>query len=182
VKKIIFYALVALFYISCSLEYDTSVSETLDESIPTSRLYGVKRVQVQGGQPRVSFEAREAVVWENREETELMEFVFKEYGSTRDIITTGQAEYLLISDNQDAIIEGQIYGYSLRNEASVEAEKLSWLDEKRELSSLGDTEVAITMDNGSLLVGKKFVADLYTNTTVFSSGVRGSLESGSQDE
>ena len=174
--------MIILLFFSCSLEYDSSVSESLDESIPTSRLFGVKRVQVQGSQPKVSFEAREAVVWEKREETELFEFVFKEFDNTRAVITSGEADYLLISDNNDATIKGNIYGYSLKNESSVKADHLAWLDEKRELSSLEDTTVTISMDNGSLLEGEGFIADLYTNTTIFSSRIGGYLESGSRDE
>jgi hypothetical protein len=182
VKKILFSVLIIFLNFSCSLDYDSSFSDSLDESIPTSRLYGVKRVQVQGGQPKVTFQAEEAIVWEKREETELIKFVFNEFGSGRDVITTGEAEYLLISDNNDAKIQGHIQGYSLRNEASVKAENLSWLDEKRELSSMEESRVTIMMDNGSLLEGAGFVADLYTNTTIFSYGIGGSLESGSKDE
>ena len=172
-----------IFSISaCSLEYEDSMAETLDESIPTSRLYEVKRVQVQGGEPKVSFEADEAVVWEKREETELFEFVFNEFDEERDVITTGKADYLLISDSNDAEISGNVYGYSSRNEASIQAESLSWQDESRVLSSTGDSEVIIEMDNGSVMEGSGFKADMYTNTTSFESGIRGSLESGTEDE
>lgn len=166
----------------CSLDYDSSVTESLDESIPTSRLYGVKRVQVQEGQPKVTFEAEEAVVWEKREETELFDFVFNEFGEQRDIITRGEADYLIITDYNDAEIEGNIYGYSVRNEASVEADNLKWTDEKRLLSSRDESVVSIEMDNGSLLEGRGFNADLYTNTTTFSSGIGGVLESGTEDD
>ncbi len=165
---------------ACSLEYDNSVAETLDESIPTSRLYEVKRVQVQGGQPKVSFEAEEAVVWEKKEETELFEFVFNEFDEQKDVITTGEADYLLISDSNDAQITGDVYGYSSRNEASIEAESLSWQDESRELSSNGDTDVVIEMDNGSVMEGRGFKVDMYTNTTSFESGISGILESGTE--
>lgn len=167
---------------SCSLNYDTSVTESLDESIPTSRLYGVKRVQVQDGIPKVTFEAEEAVVWEEREETELFDFVFNEFDNQRDIITRGEAEYLLISDNNDAQIEGDIYGYSIRNEASVDADNLKWMDEKRILSSREDSFVSIELDNGSVLEGYGFKANLYTNSTTFSAGISGTLESGTEDE
>ena len=112
----------------------------------------------------------------------MFEFVFKEFDNTRAVITSGEADYLLISDNNDATIKGNIYGYSLKNESSVKADHLAWLDEKRELSSLEDTTVTISMDNGSLLEGEGFIADLYTNTTIFSSRIGGYLESGSRDE
>ncbi len=168
--------------ISCSLEYDSSVSESLDESIPTSRLYNVKHIQIQGGVEKVSFEADEAVIWEEREETELRNFVFREYNRNGEVITSGEAEYLLISDSHDAEISGNIYGYSLNNEASIEADNLTWTDEKRELSSDRESPVIISMDNGSLLSGRGFTADLYTNTTTFSSGIGGRIESRSSDE
>lgn len=181
-KKISVLTLLLLLILSCTLEYDSSVSDSLDESIPTSRLYNVRRVQIQGGVPKVTFEADEAVVWEEREETELFEFVFNEFGNEKDVITTAEADYLLISDNNDAEIQGDIYGYSLRNEASIAADNLTWMDETRELSSRTDSTVTIEMDNGSLLEGKGFQADLYTNTTTFSSGIGGTLESGGVDE
>lgn len=179
-RKISSFLIILLLITACSLDYDSSVADSLDESIPTSRLYGVKRVQVQDGKPKVTFEAEEAVVWEDREETELFNFVFNEFGDQRDIITRAEAEYLLISDDNDAEIEGDIYGYSVRNEASVEADNLKWLDEKRLLSSRDDSFVSIEMDNGSLLQGRGFEADLYTNTTTFSSGIGGTLESGTE--
>lgn len=171
--------IITAYLSACSLDYDSSVSESLDASIPTSRLYNVKRVQIQNGAPKVTFVAEEAVVWEEREETELFNFIFNEYGDQKDIITRGEAEYLLIADTNDAVVEGQISGYSVRNEASLEADNLKWVDEKRLLSSRDDSLVSIEMDNGSLLEGRGFQADLYTNTTTFKSGIGGSLESGS---
>lgn len=175
-------SLLVLTLSACSLDYEDSMAETLDESIPTSRLFEVKRVQVQGGQPKVSFEADEAVVWEKREQTELFEFVFNEFDEERIVITTGEADYLLISDSNDAEISGDIYGYSSRNESSIRAESLNWLDETRELSSGGDSQVTIEMDNGSVMEGRGFKADMYTNTTSFESGIGGVLESGSEDD
>ena len=177
-----FFFLLIFSISACSLEYEDSMSETLDASIPTSRLYDVRRVQVQGGNPKISFEAEEAVVWEEKEETELFEFVFNEFDEQRDVITTGEADYLLISDSNDAEITGNIYGYSSRNEASIRAESLNWLDENRELSSAGDSEVVIEMDNGSVMEGRGFKADMYTNTTGFSSEISGVLESQSEDD
>ncbi|MDC7241501.1 MAG: LPS export ABC transporter periplasmic protein LptC [Spirochaetales bacterium] len=169
-----------IFAASCSLNYEASVSESLDESIPTSELVGVKRVQIQGGKPKVTFEAEKAVVWEKREETELYSFVFNEFDGSNEIITRGEADYLIIKDNQDAQIEGEIYGYSVRNEASIEADNLNWTDETRKLASDVDSTVTIQMDNGSVLKGKGFEADLYTSTTSFTSGIGGTLESGSE--
>jgi len=174
--------LLSLLIFSCSLEYDSSVSESLDKSIPTSRLYNVKHVQVQGGVAKVSFEAAQAVVWEDREETELFDFVFNEFSGDGEIITSGEADYLLISDSHDAEIRGNIFGYSQRNEASIRADNLKWIDEKRELSSKVETPVSISMDNGSLLKGRGFSADLYTDTTTFSSGISGHIEAGSSDD
>jgi LPS export ABC transporter protein LptC len=180
--KVFSFLILIVLISACSLDYDSSITESLDESIPTSRLYGVKRVQVQEGKPKVTFEAEEAVVWEEREETELFEFVFNEFDNQRDIITRGEAEYLLISDNNDAEVVGNIYGYSVRNEASVEADNLKWNDEKRILSSRDDSFVIIEMDNGSILDGRGFKADLYTNSTTFSLGISGTLESGTEAE
>ena len=178
------YALYLLILVisACSLEYDNSISESLDESIPTSRLYEVKRIQVQGGQPKVRFDADEAVVWEEKEQTELFEFVFNEFDEERTVITRGEADYLLISDSNDAEISGNIYGYSSRNEASIRAESLNWLDESRELSSSGESNVVIEMDNGSVMEGQGFKADMYTNSTSFESGISGIIESGSEDD
>ncbi len=174
--------LAVFLLISCSLEYDSSVTEEMDTSIPTSSLNHVKRVQVQQGSPKVVFEAETAVVWEEREETELSDFTFLEYDENQEIITRGQAKYLLISDDHDAEVDGDIYGYSIRNEASITAENLYWNDKERILSSDQDKQVTIEMDNGSLLQGKGFEADMYTNTTRFKSGISGSLESGSDKE
>ena len=177
--------IVTLFFLicsaaSCSLNYEDAVSESLDESIPTSELSGVRRVQVLGGKTKVTFEADRAVVWEKREETELYDFVFNEYDDDHEIITRGEADYLIIKDSQNARIEGDIYGYSVRNESSIEADTLNWTDETRVLSSDDESTVTIGMDNGSVLKGKGFEADLYTNTTTFSAGIGGTLESGSE--
>jgi LPS export ABC transporter protein LptC len=182
VDKILIFFIPIILILSCSLEYDSSVSESLDESIPTSKLYGVKHVQIQGGQAKVSFEAEQAVIWKEREETELMNFVFNEFGNDGEIITTGEADYLIISDMHDAEIIGNIFGYSQRNEASISADNISWIDEKRLLTSNEESDVIITKDNGSLLKGRGFSADMYTNTTTFSSGISGKLESRDSDE
>jgi len=181
-KTYLLFSALILVIFSCSLEYDSSVTESLDASIPTSRLYNVEHVQVKGGVTKVTFEAEEAVIWDEKEETELMNFVFNEFNGDGEVITTGNADYLLVSDSHDANIKGNIYGYSQNNEASITADNLSWLDEKRELSSADDTPVSISMDNGSLLQGDGFLADLYTNTTSFSTKISGYIESRSSDD
>ena len=173
-----------IFVLSCSLDYDSSVKDELSDTIPSSILYDVSRVQMKNSVPRASFSAREARVWEEREDTELFNVEFLEYDSSRGVLTEGTADYLLINKNNDATIQGNISGYSSQNEASMSAESLQWEDETRVLKSIDEKQVEISMDDGSVLRGKGFNADFYSNTIGFLSEVNGSIEtsSGESDE
>ncbi len=180
-KILIFSLTVTIFLFSCSLDYDTSVKEELSDTIPSSILYDVSRVQVKNGVPRASFSAEEAKIWEEREDTELFDVKFLEYDSSRGILTEGTADYLLINKNNDATIQGNISGYSSQNEASMTAESLQWEDETRILKSTDEKRVEISMDDGSVLKGRGFNADFYSNTIGFSSDVNGSIETSPGD-
>ena len=177
---IILYSL--LFALSCSLEYDSSVSDELSETVPSSVLYGVEQIQVKNGTPRAAFSAAEARVWEKKDSTELFEVKFQEFDEKGEVITEGVADYLSINDKNDATISGGISAYSNRNEASIKADELNWVDDKRLLTSPGGNPVVISLDGGSVLQGLGFSADLYTNTIGFTGSVEGSIETGSDSE
>jgi len=174
--------LCSLILFSCSLEYDSSVSDELSETIPSSILFNVEQVQVKNGIPKAVFSAEEARVWNDQENTEMFNVQFLEFDEKRKTITDGSAEYVVISDNHDATIKGEISGYSLRNEASIQADELIWIDEERDLSSPGEKKVIISLDGGTVLEGSGFSADFFTNTIGFSSEVKGLIEVGSEDE
>jgi LPS export ABC transporter protein LptC len=189
-KKIIFedmkspsvYPFFILLIFSCKLNYDSSVSDVFSESVPSSVLYEVQQVEVKNGTPKTSFSAQEAKIWDKREDTELFSVEFLEYDGNKEVVTNGTADYLILNNNNDASIEGNVRGYSVRNEASIKAEELSWQDETRELSSTDDDVVEITLDGGTELRGSGFSADFYTNTMGFSSRVEGDIETGSENE
>ena len=181
-KGFLIYSLFLTFFVSCSLEYDTSVQDELSETIPSSVLYNVEQVQVKEGSPRAFFSAEEAKVWDERDDTELFHVKFQEFDRARRIITDGEADYILINGNNDATISGNISGYSLNNEASLKAETLNWKDETRELESPGDEDVTISLDGGTVLEGAGFAADFYTNTVVFSTHVSGNIEAGAEKD
>jgi len=181
-RLVIFPAVIFTLF-SCSLEYETSVSDEFSESVPSSILYNVEQIQMKNGHPRVSFKAEEAKVWSEREETELFSIHFREYDENREIITSGDAAYVLVSDDNDAAISGGVSGYSSRNEASIDAENLSWTDEARSLRSEPETMVTLSLDEGTVLTGAGFAADFYTNEVEFSTRVSGVIETGrSEDE
>ncbi len=165
-----------LSFLSCSIDYENAMKEKLDESIPASQLYNVKRVQVQKGSPKITFEAKQGIVWKERQETELFSFKFYEYDNQQKVLSSGKAAYLLIKDNHDAWIKGDIKGYSSRGEASINTEALSWEDESRILKGNAENTVRLEKDDGSLLEGQGFSADLYTNTVSFSGGIHGKLK------
>lgn len=158
------------------------MSDELSETIPSSILYNVEQIQVKNGSPKAVFSAEEARVWSEQENTEMFNVQFLEFDEKRNTITDGSADYVVIGDNHDATIKGQISGYSLRNEASIQADELSWMDEDRELSSPGEKRVIISLDGGTVLEGSGFSADFFTNTIGFSASVKGSIEVGSEDE
>ncbi len=178
----IFTALILISALSCSMSYENAVRESLADNIPTSQLYNVKRVQIQGGVPKITFEAEKGIIWKEREETELFSFEFHEYDSQQKALSKGKADYLLIKDNHDARIKGNVEGYSSRGEASVRTDALSWEDKSRILKGDRTNQVRIEKDDGSLLEGQGFSANLYTNTVTFSEGIHGRFESGNTEE
>ena len=168
--------------LACSLEYDSSVRDELSETVPSSVLYGVEQIQVKNGTPRAAFSAAEARIWKEKENTELFDLQFLEFDESGEVITEGTADFLSINDNNDATIIGEISAYSKRNEASIKAEQLNWVDEKRELTSQGDGPVIISLDSGSILQGAGFTADFYSNTIEFTTAVEGSIATGSDSD
>lgn len=174
--------LLALFLGACSLEYEDSVKDSLSEEVPSSILYEVEQVEVKNGAPQAVFSAEEARAWDERGDTELFSARFIEYGEGREVITDGTADYLLIRDNHDALARGNIRAASERMGASIQTEQLEWIDETREMRGGEDEAVTLSLEEGSLLKGVGFSADLYTRSVRFSSRVEGMIEVGGEDE
>ena len=76
-------------------------------------------------------------------------------------------------ETENADVSGDIYVRSNREEVEIYADALHWDDENRTLSSMDNSTVLIHTDDGSVLVGSKFVGDFIRKVFTFEGGVKG---------
>ncbi|HOV63095.1 MAG TPA: LPS export ABC transporter periplasmic protein LptC [Spirochaetia bacterium] len=166
---------ISLFLSGCSLAYDElTATEEIPESIPDSVMRGFTHTTVRDGIPAFALSADEALSYSKKKRIYLSGITFTEFNAEGDAVTSGTARHAVFhTDTEDAEIEGDIYLYSITQEAAIRAASLYWDSEKRLLTGKPADEVRVTEDSGSEIKGKNFKGDLKTLTFTFDDAVSG---------
>jgi LPS export ABC transporter protein LptC len=173
-----------LMFAGCSLDYSSVyVTEDMSEDIPDSILYEFTHTSVQDGLPIFRLSAGTAYIYNKKEETQLLDILFQEYNKKGEIITEGRAdEALFFTETENAEFWGDLFFYSLSEEASFQTAYLFWNNEEKRLIGREESDVLIQRDSGTELLGKGFEAEARTRIVTFSGPVTGTYVLEDEDE
>ena len=163
--KCLIILVIASLSLSCSLDYsDAGIVETLSEEIPNTIIYKYKTVEIQNGSPILQIEADKAEVYDSKEETYLLNVNFYNYKDDK-INNHGSTDFAVLKmKSGDAVLTGSIEIESIEDETSLRAESLSWKDDEKILSSEPKDKVTVRDEDGSVLSGLGFSADIKSKT------------------
>lgn len=177
-------SIIFLIFAGCSLDYSSLyVSEDMSEEIPDSVLYDFIHTSVKDGLPVFRLSAGTAYIYNKKQETQLTDILFQEYNGEGAIITEGRAdEAIFFTESEDAEFWGNLFFYSLSEEASFETSYLYWNNEEKKLVGRDDDDVRIMRDTGTEILGTGFEAEARTRIVTFSGPVTGTYVLEDEDE
>ncbi len=168
----------------CSLDYSSIyTTEEMSEDIPDSILYEFTHTSVKDGTPVFRLSAGTAYIYNKKEETQLSDILFQEFNNVGEIITEGRAdEAVFFSESEDAEFWGNLFFYSLSEEASFQTAYLYWNDEEKRLIGRDNNEVLIQRDTGTEILGTGFEAEARTRIVTFTGPVSGTYVLEDEDD
>ena len=174
-KKTLLPLCIVLMIASCSLDYSSVyVTEEMSEEIPDSILFEFTHTSVKDGTPVFRLSAGTAYIYNKKEETQLSDILFQEFSRKGEIITEGRADKaVFFSKTEDAEFWGNLFFYSLSEEASFQTAYLYWNDEEKRLIGRENNEVLIQRDTGTEILGTGFEAEARTRIVTFTGPVSG---------
>jgi LPS export ABC transporter protein LptC len=176
--------ILVLFCLSCSLDYEQArVVESISEQIPETILFEFTHTVVTGGRVWVVLEAERAETYGERKEIILQGVFFREYDDEGNLLTEAHADRAVFAtESENATVSGSIQIYSHEEQASLQAGRLSWIQEGRRLIADDGQTVRLQKDDGSFVEGEGFSADFRKKRLEFSSRVRGSYVREEEEE
>jgi LPS export ABC transporter protein LptC len=175
-SKAVLLLVLSLSFLSCSLDYEqASVAESISGQIPETILFEFTHTVVSRGRVWVILEAERAETYGERNEIILQGVFFREYDDEGNLLTEARADRAVFAtDSENATVSGSIHIYSHEEQASLQASRLSWMQEGLRLVADDGQTVRLQKDDGSYVEGEGFSADFRRKHLEFSSRVRGS--------
>mgnify|MGYP006289864333 CR=1 FL=1 len=169
-------ALLALLA-SCSLDYgDSQLADEISEDTPDSVLHEMRHTVVRDGSPRFVVVADRAETFESQRMQYLHGIEFRELAQDGSVITEGTAAYAEYeTETEDFELSGDLRFYSAEENAWLTAETLYWDSDERLLTSEPEEAVVVRRDDGTVIRGRGFVAEMGRSIIRFEDGVSGTL-------
>ena len=123
---------------------------------------------------RVVIESERVEVYSDKDLSLFFDAGFQEFGSEGELLLEGNAERIEIEGSRDGSAEGTIRIYDVSEDSRLEAERLEWDDSERILTGQGI--VRIETEDGLVVEGRGFIADMARETYRYTDGVEGTLE------
>ena len=174
-KKTALVICILLLYSGCSLDYSSVyVTEDLSEEIPDSILSEFTHTSVKNGLPVFRLSAGKAYMYNKKEESHLSDILFQEFDDAGEVTTEGRADQaIFFTESEDAEFWGNLYFYSLSEEASFSTSYLYWSNETKKLTGEEESQVLIRRDSGTEIMGTGFEAEARTRVVTFTGPVSG---------
>ena len=162
---------------ACSLDYDQArLATEISPDTPDTILHDVIHTVVRDGRPRFVVRAERSESYRERRRQYLYHVEFLELDAEGETATYGVAdsgEYK--TDTEDIDLTGGLRFYSAVEDAWLTAERLSWKNDTRTLTSLPDETVILERGDGTEIRGRGFVAEMARSMLRFEDGVSGTL-------
>lgn len=171
----IFLFVTACFLAGCTINYDDQAQIKKSEEIPDSVMEDFNLVKMKDNKPFSEVKAEKTEIYNSRNITLLYNIEFIEYDSEdKRVITKGNAG-LVEYDNEteNAQLTGGLNFYSEREEIDITGEELFWTNETKTIESNLKDPIKVVKEDGSVIEGLGFKADLKNSTFSFKKGVTG---------
>ncbi|MFW6364312.1 MAG: LPS export ABC transporter periplasmic protein LptC [Spirochaeta sp.] len=164
-----------LILAGCSLEYD--ITEDAERSgKPEMELHNLQHAVIRSGRTQLRVHAKLSQTFQSDRRQELYDVYFWEYDIDGEVAAEGRADRAEVElETEDIVFSGNIQLYSHKEEAGVYAEYLEWNSEARQLHGRDNERVEIARDDGSVIHGTGFLADMQRKSLQYQSDVKGSF-------
>lgn len=168
---------------ACSLDYGVAEEKETDLDQPEIELQQLEHTVVRSGRKQIRLRGEDSKTYREENRQELSNVIFYEYGPEGDIVTEGRAaDAEIFLDSEDVHFSGDVQLYSHQEEAGIEADYLEWDGEERQLQGEDGEEVVITRDDGSVITGTGFLANMRERTLKFAGEVDGTFVEPADEE
>lgn len=159
----------------CSLEYDM-VDESADDGRPEIELRNLSHTVVRSNRIQLRVFSAYSRTYQSQNRQVLNDVYFWEYGTDGEIASEGRSDSAeVFLETEDIVFEGNIQLYSHVEEAGVNADFLEWSGEERQLQGRDGELVEIERDDGSVIRGSGFLADMRRRSIVFTQNIEGTF-------
>ena len=172
------FAATLLLLAACSFNYGGEEGAPRPDE-PSAVFTGFKHVVYRDGARLLELSAAAAEAYDSEGKTLLHHVTFTEYDrSTGQPSAKGRAdEVVFYSDTENAEFSGSIHIDSMRDDATLDAEHLSWDGKEKLLSGGLDRTVSVRRGDGSWIRGAGFSADGRRRSIAFREAVEGVVTS-----
>ena len=167
-----------VFMFSCSVKYEDQNKEVVkSQDVPDTMMENFKIIKMKKNVPYVEVSAARAEIYDSQNRTILFDTQFLEYDpNNQDIITKGKADKVeYFNDTENADLSGNLNFYSKKEEIEISGESILWNSELKSIESRDKDLMFLKKDDGSILEGYGFKADLKRSVFSFSGNVKGEM-------
>lgn len=159
----------------CTINYNEQGQVKKSEEIPDSVMENFNLVQMKNNSPFTVVKADRTEIYNSKNKTLLYNIEFTEYDSEdQRVITKGNAG-LVEYDNEteNAQLTKGLNFYSESEEIDITGEEIYWTKETKTIESNMEDSIKVVKEDGSVIEGYGFKADLKNSTFSFKKGVTG---------
>ena len=165
-----------MIWSGCSFDYaPTKLDEEFPEQLPSTVLRDVEHSVMEGNQIVALLRIKRVERYHEKSLMLLSGVYFTEFNNAGDVVTEVWADQTKYnSETGDARAEGNVVVSSRREEARITT-RLNWNDSDRMLTSDEDIQVIVQLEDGSIVTGVDFEADIARRVFRFLGPVSGEL-------
>ncbi|MEI6874258.1 MAG: LPS export ABC transporter periplasmic protein LptC [Spirochaetota bacterium] len=170
------------FVLSCSFDYGAVVAPRDEEQPDAIFTKFVHRI-VDKGKLLLEIRAERASAYTKGHRTELEGVDFTQFNASGDVAATGRANAATVyTDSENAQFRGEVRLLSKSEDATLEAEELSWVSDRKTLSGGLERIVSVSRGDGAWVRGAGFEADLRRRSFSFQEASEGRFVPGSSSD
>lgn len=171
----LFACVLSFSLLACSFNYGDS-EDAAGDGRPDIVMHEFEYVKVEKEEVRIRLQGEQAERWEDEQRMAVKQARFAQYGSKASSPSaSGRAgEATIIMNTGDIVLSGGVQLYLEEEGTIIESGELQWYDESKILISPDNSWVLLKDEDGSLLSGRGFGADIRRRSWEFAGETSGS--------
>lgn len=163
--------------VACSLDYrPAQVGGDRQDDVPETVMVQARMTIVRSEARRFQVSAERVATYPRLQRQEFTSFEFREFDAAGDLLSSGTADSAVYHTDSDNVeLRGNIVFFSNAQDARIFADTLFWNDAERLLTGEPDAPVRLEREDGTVIEGIGFTADMRTSTMEFARQVSGRL-------